>query len=326
VAVSNTRNSRAVPCNWKYPNCGNTTRDNSGYCDRHRTLTSRISGEDLRYAGGETMVGNRSKYVVNGSKRDNIYKMNAALLESYPVITINETPSGEYRAVIQNLTRTEVAARGITLTEHHKEGAVNAVAVTRESKDDALYESTAIVADLWATRLEGVASIDDDAIDTYDSYVEAIAYARDWAKEIAEVEDNRGAEHTGRSISFSQDRRTKQLVIKIYHQPKNNPDGYVEYDHVSFDNQIKSIKHPDGSESFLPHMRIDPKRSYRVKVDPDTHEPKRHLGKDWEPVTLGLLSKVSKLVAESNKFGVSSEDGRLRLPTGWEIRSKNAES
>ena len=324
--VANTRNSRAVPCNWKYPNCGNTTRDTSGYCPRHRPLAARISGESLVYAKGETVIGNRSHYVMDKNQRSNTYVKNAQRLEEYPVITISQTPIGEYRALIQNLTKDEVKARGITLSDKHKEGAVNAVAVTRPSKDDALFEASSIVAEVWSNRLEAMEDTDPEAVDTYDSYVEAIAYARDWNKEIAEVEKTSGMGANGRTIGFSQDRKSKQLVIKVYHQPKNNPQGFIEYDVVSFDNQIRAINHGDGTESFLPHMNIDVARSYRVKVDPATHEPKRYAGKEWGLITNGLIAKVSKLVAESNKFGVSSDDGRLRLPTGWELRSKHAES
>lgn len=323
--MNNTRNSRAVPCNWKFPNCKNTTRDNSGYCQQHRTLAARISGNDLVFGNGETIIENRSKYVLDPSQRGNIYDRIAPRLEEYPVITINETSTGEYRALIENLTRSEVAARGITLTDRHQDGAVNAVSVTRADKNEALYEASAIVADIWANRLEALESTDPNSVDTYDSFVEAIAYARDWTKEIASVEANKGIAPNGRTISFSEDRKSKQLVIKVYHQPKHNPQGFVEYDLVSFENQIRSIKHPDGSESFLPHMTIDGPRSYQVKVDPENGQPKRFITKDWEPVTAGIITKVSKLVAESNKFGVSSDDGRIRLPTGWELRSKYSE-
>ena len=326
MVVNNTRNSRSVPCNWKYPNCKNTTRDSSGYCSVHRPLAARISGDNLIYGRGETVIANRSHHVLDQKQRGTIYDRNAALLESYPVITINETDKGEYRALIQNLTKSEVAARGITITEKHKDGASNVVAVTRPDKNEALFEATSIVAEVWSNRLDGMEGQDPNSVDTYDSYVEAIAYARDWSKEIAEVEKANAMQPNGRTISFSQDRKSKQLVIKVYHQPKHNPQGFVEYDLVSFENQIRSIKHADGAESFIPHMIIDTPRSYQVKVDPNTHEPKRHAGREWTAVTNGLIAKVSKLVAESNKFGVASEDGRLRLPTGWELRSKNAES
>ena len=323
--VVNTRNSRAVPCNWKYPNCGNTTRDSSGYCSSHRTLAARISGDSLVYAKGETVIANRSHYVLDQKQRSTIYDRNAARLESYPIITVNKTPDDEYRAIIQNLTRNEVAARGITLTDKHKDGAVNVVAVTRHDKSDALYEASSIVAEVWANRLDEMEGQDTNSVDTYDSYVEAIAYARDWNKEIAELEKAKAIQPNGRTISFSQDRKSAQLVIKVYHQPKHNPEGFVEYDVVSFENELRSIKHDDGTESYIPHMTIDTPRSYRVKVDPETRQPKRYAGRDWSDIANGLIAKVSKLVAESNKFGVASEDGRIRLPTGWELRSKNAE-
>lgn len=288
-------------------------------------LTARISGDNLVYGKGETVIANRSHYVIDQNRRTAIYNNNHVQLEQYPIITINETTDNRYRAIIQNVSRNEVAARGITLTDKHKVEAVNSIAVTRDNKEEALYEASTIVAEIWSKRLDAMENSNPELVDTYDSYVEAIAYARDWNKEIEEVEKSNNLSANGRTISFSQDRKSKQLVIKIYHQPKTNPDGFVEYDVVSFDNQIRSVKNSDNTESYLPHMVIDVPRSYRMKVDVDSGEPKRHVGRDWSPLTTGLVNKVSKLVAESNKFGVASEDGRLRLPTGWEIRTKNAE-
>jgi len=321
VALKNTRNSRAVQCNWKNPNCRNKTRNISTYCSIHEPLAARISNDKNRYASTNTYIRNTSEYVINQESRQKIYESNAQLLETYPGMKLISLPEGTHRVIISQLTKDEVAARGITITDKHQDGAVNSVSVTRDTKEEAIFEASAIAAEIWANRIDALS--EQGRVDVYDSYTEAVAYARDWKKEITESEQQLGIESTGRSIVFSEDRKSKQVTIKIYHQSRENPTGFIEYDCITFQNKLRSVTQKDGSEIYIPHMVIDKPRSYTVTVD-ERGEPKRNVANQFKPITDALIAKVSKLVAESNKFGVARSDGKLQLPTGWELRSKNA--
>lgn len=326
AVTRNSRNSRAVQCNWKFPNCKNRTRDTSGYCQVHRTLAARVSGDNLMYGKGETEIGNRSRFTADAGIRSSVYAKVSEVLESYPVINISSSQvdgKTAYRATINHMTKEDLVASGVELHPSDKEGFNNVVALTRDSEDEALYAATTVAASAWDRRVAAIEAQNPEMVDIYDSAVEAIAYARDWQGVISELEMKHGLAATGRSISFSHDTESNELSMKVYHQSKN--EGTAPHDHITFSNLIRFVPQKDGSTSYIPNTVINWERSYS---SPDG--AKRNTfgseGGTWEsPITAELTTRVSRLVADSNKFGLADTDGRLKIPTGWEMRSKSKE-